>query len=49
VLVDKPWINPQGRQATAQDLRSSLDLLMACTTLAGAAAALLLFLARGWL
>ncbi len=49
VLVEKPWINPQGRAATADDLRSSLDLLIACTTLAGAVAILLLFLLRGWL
>ena len=43
-LVDKPWINPQGRQPTAGDVDACLRLLMASAALSGGLAALVVWI-----
>ena len=48
VLVDKPWINPQGRQATLADVAAMQRLLLLASALAGGLGLGLVWLVRGW-
>lgn len=47
-LVDKPWINPPGRDPLPPDPHAALHLLTLATSLAGGLAVLAVWLARGW-
>ncbi|MFZ5587479.1 MAG: adenosylcobinamide-phosphate synthase CbiB [Thermodesulfobacteriota bacterium] len=48
VLVEKPWLNPGGRDPLAADVDAMLRLYAAAAVLAGGACLLLVFLFRGW-
>ncbi|MFH1057252.1 MAG: adenosylcobinamide-phosphate synthase CbiB [Pseudomonadota bacterium] len=49
VLVEKPWLNPQGRDPLAADVSAMLRLYAAASALAGGACLLAVYLTRGWL
>ena len=49
VLVEKPWINPQGRDPLAPDTAAIFHLYGAACALAGGVALLSVWLTRGWL
>ena len=47
-LVDKPWINPSGRDPLPPDALAALRVLVMATSLAGSLVLLNVWLARGW-
>ncbi len=47
-LVDKPWINPRGRQPERADIAAMQRLLVLTCALAAGLALLLVWLTRGW-
>ena len=47
-LVDKPWINPQGRQPRAADIAAMERLLILASALAAGLGLMLVWLVRGW-
>lgn len=49
MLVEKPWINPQGRDPQAVDVEAIFQLYGVAGALAGGAALLVVWLSRGWL
>ncbi|MFH1033725.1 MAG: adenosylcobinamide-phosphate synthase CbiB [Pseudomonadota bacterium] len=48
VLVDKPWINPTGRQPGGADIATMERLLVLTSALAAGLGLVLVWLARGW-
>jgi adenosylcobinamide-phosphate synthase len=49
LLVDKPWINPEGRQPLAADIAAMERLLVLTSALAAGLGLLLVWLVRGWI
>ncbi|CAO0824661.1 Cobalamin biosynthesis protein CobD [Desulfarculales bacterium] len=48
VVLDKPWINPQGRQPKLADIATMERLLLLASALAASLGIFLVWLARGW-
>lgn len=48
LLVDKPWINPEGRQPGLADIAAMQRLLMLASALAAGLGLCLVWLTRGW-